>query len=87
MIKTPWNRVLDLTWGWYQFVEDEESREEEPLTDERLPSQALFDLYQSLGAQTFEEINDGTLSPGGEAEIRAFLTERILPLLLGRSAE
>ena len=42
-MKTPWNRILDLTWGQYQFVEAEESQKEEPLTDERLSSQALFD--------------------------------------------
>ncbi len=82
MVKTPWNRLLDLTWGWYQFVEAEESREEEPLTDDRLPSQELFDLYQATGVLAFEETEEGTLPPSTEAEIRAFLNEKILPLLL-----
>ncbi len=84
MVKTPWNRLLDLTYGWYEFVEAEESREEEPLTDDRLPAQELFDLYQSLGARAFEENEDGNSSAGTDDEIRMFVNEKILPLLLRR---
>lgn len=84
MVKTPWNRVLDLTWGWYQFVENEESREEEPLSDDRLPSEELFDLYQTAGGQAFEEPEGVGVSEATEAEIRAFLNDKILPLLLRR---
>lgn len=84
MVKTPWTRVLDLTFGWYGFVEAEESREEEPLTDDRLLAQELFDLYQATGLKAFEETEDGSLSPGTDAEIKAFVNERILPLLLRR---
>ncbi len=82
MVKTPWNRLLDLTYGWYQFVEAEESREEEPLTDDRLPSEELFDLYQASGVLAFQDPENGSLPPGTEAEVRAFLNEKILPLLL-----
>lgn len=84
MVKTPWNRLLDLTYGWYQFVEAEESREEEPLTDDKLPAQELFDLYQLLGELAFQEAEDGTLLPDTDEEIRVFLNEKILPLLLRR---
>ncbi len=84
MVKTPWNRVLDLTRGWYQFVENEESREEEPLSDDRLPSEELFDLYQTAGAQAFEEPEGADVSEATEEEIRAFLNDKILPLLLRR---
>ena len=82
MVKTPWTRVLDLTYGWYAFVESEESREEEPLTDDRLLAQELFDLYQAAGVQAFEEPEAEDLSPRLDAEIRAFVNEKILPLLL-----
>lgn len=84
LVKTPWTRVLDLTCGWYDFVEDSESREEEPLTDDRLLAQELFDLYQSAGAEAFEEPEDGKYSPEAEVRIRAFVNDRILPLLLRR---
>lgn len=84
MVKTPWNRLLDLTCGWYQFVEAEETREEEPLSDDRLPSPELFDLYQLAGELAFQESEDGTPLPGADEKIRAFLNEKILPLLLRR---
>lgn len=82
MVKTPWTRVLDLTCGWYEFVESGESREEDPLADDRLPAQELFDLYQAAGVQALEEPEEGDFSPSGEAAIRAFVNEKILPLLL-----
>ncbi len=84
MAKTPWTRVLDLTFGWYGFVEAEESRKEEPLTDDRLLAQELFDLYQSAGVRAFEDPEGEDISPHAEAEIRAFVNEKILPLLLRR---
>lgn len=80
MVKTSWNRLLDLTYGWYQFVEADESREEEPLTDDRLPSQELFDLYQPRERGILKKPKK-ELSLGTEAETRAFLNEKILPLL------
>ena len=84
MVKTPWNRLLDLTYGWYQFVEAEESREEEPLSDERLPAQELFDLYQTTGGLAFEEPDDGSQPERTDEDVRAFVNEKILPLLLRR---
>lgn len=84
LIKTPWTRMLDLTYGWYQFVEAEESREEEPLADERLPAQELFDLYQTTGGLAFEEPEDSSRPEHVDEEIRAFVNEQILPLLLRR---
>ena len=84
MIKTPWTRVLDLTCGWYEFVERGESREEEPLTDDRLLAQELFVLYQTAGAEALEEPEDREPSPETEAKVRAFVNDKILPLLLRR---
>ena len=83
MVKTPWNRLLDLTCGWYQFVEKEESREEEPLADERLPAQELFDLYQTAGGLSCDA-GDDVPPERTDEEIRAFVSEKILPLLLRR---
>ncbi len=84
MIKTPWTRILDLTCGWYEFVEAEESRDEEPLVDDRLRAEELFGLYQSAGAIACEESEDGSLTDEAREEIRAFVNDKILPLLLRR---
>lgn len=86
-LKTPFTRLLDLTAGWSQFVDREqegltagEGPEEESWSDPDVSVEDLCDLYQAAG--NLIGINE-SLSPEEEAQrVRAFVAQRILPLLL-----
>jgi hypothetical protein len=73
-LTTPLTRLLDLTAGWAQFVQENE----EDAVDAAVSADELCELYQEAGRLMAED-----LSPREEARrVRRFVEERILPLLL-----
>ena len=73
-VKTPSTRLLDLLYGWADFIDAEESAYPDTLTPD-----VLADLYQEAGAVF------GQAYPDFESEQDAvcrFMTERVFPVLL-----
>lgn len=78
--KTPSTRLLDLLAGWSAYVLLDE---EHQVRDSTLSGEEISDLYQ-LAGELSEEWDE--LSPEAqEPFIRAFVEERILPLLLRKN--
>ena len=75
--KTPTTRLLDLLAGWCDFVSADE---ENNVPDSGLSAEEIGDLYQLAGG--FIEEWEGLSPDGQEKAVRAFVEERILPLLL-----
>jgi hypothetical protein len=74
--KTPGCRLLDLLAGWGRFVDGE---------DEASATEAfeIGMLYQSAGEWAFDHIEGGEQAE--KEAVRAFLNERVLPILLRKS--
>ena len=72
--KSPATRLLDLLAGWTDYVDHDEDHQ---LVDAALPAEQIAQLYQEAGALACEEFD-----LNGEADaVRAFMIERVLPLL------
>lgn len=77
--KTPSTRLLDLVAGWGRYVSTDEDN---GLCDPALSGEELAALYQEVGGVT-ADWDDAGLSIEAERErVRAFVEERLLPLLL-----
>lgn len=72
--KTPLNRLLDMTYGWYEFVQQEGR-----VVDEVVPVNELFALYQAAGNLP-DETEVG--QDASDAAVHLFVTEQIIPILL-----
>ena len=76
--KTPLTRLMDLTAGWAEFVQEGDG----DVVDPAVSTDELCDLYQEAGLLMVEE-----LSPREEVrQVRRFVEDRILPLLLRESS-
>ena len=71
-VKYPRTRLLDLLAGWERFVDTDE------IPDAPSVIYNIADLYQEAGNLNVSRQNDAQT----EEILRAFLTERILPLLM-----
>lgn len=76
MNKEPITRLLDLTYGWCAFVDQEEH-----VKDDLLSSDEIGALYQAAGNLPDE---DEVGVEASDAAVRAFVEEKVLPLLLSR---
>lgn len=76
MNKAPTTRLLDLTCGWCAFVDQEDH-----VPDDLLPSDEIGALYQAAGNLPDEEEVGAEAS---DAAVRAFVAEKVLPILLRR---
>jgi hypothetical protein len=75
--KTASTRLLDLLAGWAAFVG---SDEENGVWDAALSAEEIGELYQAAGAESLAW--DGVSAEEHEEAVRAFVNERLLPLLL-----
>ena len=74
--KDPLTRLLDLTAGWGEYVEQDET--EHP---DGIRSADIYEAYQS--ATTFAEPYWDAAPEVQEMAVRHFVDTRLLPLLLG----
>ena len=78
MDKSPFTRLLDLTLGWGEYVENDEA--EHP---DGVQSSDIYDAYQSIA--TFAEPYWDADPRTQEMAVRRFVDTRLLPLLFGKS--
>lgn len=67
-------RLMDLTYGWYQFTEEQSEANQSAFVSE------LFQLYQSVA--TYTEPFETSSEEVKEAVAMKFIYERLIPTLL-----
>lgn len=75
--KDPFTRLLDLTLGWGEYVENDETGH-----PDGVQSADIYDAYQSVA--TFAESYWDAAPEAQEMAVRHFVDTRLLPLLLGK---
>lgn len=71
--------MLDLLAGWASFVDNDEQNQ---ILDAVVSAEEIGALYQSAGREC--EAWEGMSAEEQESAVRAFVEERIMPLLLRR---
>ena len=79
-VKAPFTRLLDLLAGWEQYAQKDVA---EGVSDAPHVLDAISDLYQEGGSLS---ISPSASRMQKEAIFRAFLTERVLPVLMHEAA-
>jgi len=76
--KDPFTRLLDLTLGWGEYVEKDETEHQD-----RVSSADIYHAYQSIAefAEPYWEADPEVQ----EMAVRHFVDTRLLPLLLGKA--
>ena len=77
--KTSHNRLLDMIAGWASFAERDEER---GYPDAPGVNDSIHELYQEAGALGLDKNNP--VDEETEESIRAFVVERVLPVLMRR---
>ena len=77
MDTSPLTRLLDLTLGWAEYVEKDESEHPDGVS-----SADIYDAYQSVA--TFAEPYWDAAPEAQEMAVRHFVDTRLLPLLFGK---
>ena len=75
--KDPFTRLLDLTLGWGEYVEKDETAHPDDVS-----SADIYDTYQSVAG--FSEPYWEASPEVQEMAVRHFVDTRLLPLLLGK---
>jgi len=78
--KSPFARLMDLTVGWGEYVEQTETE-----FGDTVNSGSIYALYQSVAE--FAEPYWEASQEKQEQAVREFVETRIIPVLLGKSAK